>query len=189
MSKIVIISASVRNERKSDRAAQFIFNTLVEEGKHEVEIVDLLVLNFPIFHERLKFLKEPPKNLIEFSHTIQNADGVIIVSPEYNGSIPSSLKNAMDVLTSEWVMKPIGLCGVSGGAFGGSQMLSHLSFAFWKMGAWVAPASFQVPTVQNALDENGTPNDRENMIKRVNILLKKLEWCMEAKNRMKDYES
>jgi NAD(P)H-dependent FMN reductase len=60
---------------------------------------------------------------------IESADGVIIISPEYNGGYPAALKNVIDLLTTEWTKKPIGIVPVSSGSFGGMQVLQQLQYS------------------------------------------------------------
>ena len=99
---IAIISASVRLERKSHRIALF-FKKYIEEKKlSTVEILDLNEYKFPIFEERLRFMKDPPPPVLQFAEKVKNANGIIIVTPEYNGGYPASLKNAIDLLYPEW---------------------------------------------------------------------------------------
>lgn len=184
MGKIVIISSSIRTGRKSDRVSKFVVDFVNESGKYEAELHDLNQYQFPLFEERLKFQDNPLPSLVKLSEAILSADGVIIVSPEYNASYPAALKNVIDVFTNEWRMKPVGLCAVSGGQFGGAQLLQALNFALWKIGAWVVPASFQVPFVDKAILENGTVVDTEGMKKRLSLLTDKLFWCIEAGKRM-----
>ncbi len=184
MKKITIVSSSIRTGRKSNRVATYLEQKLRERG-FEVSVADLRDYNFPLFEERLKFLTAPPQNLRDYADQIKNAEGIIIVTPEYNGGIPPSLKNAIDVLNAEWQGKPVGLVAVSGGNFGGSQVLTSLLFTLWKMGTWVVPASFQVANVERSFDESGTPSDEEGTGKRADAFLEKFSWHVEACNKMK----
>src|SRR5690349_14687126 len=101
MSKIVILSSSVRTGRKSHRVAIY-FSNYLKERDIEHEIIDLLEYNFPVFDERLKFQEEPSAAAREFAGRIRSAAGIIIVTPEYNGGIPAALKNVVDLLYDEW---------------------------------------------------------------------------------------
>ncbi len=184
MKNITIISASIRTGRKSHRVAGW-FQKLLSEKGYKVLMADLKDYNFPLFHERLKFLENPAENLLDYAGKIKSADGILIVTPEYNGGIPPSLKNAIDVLNTEWHGKPVALVAVSGGNFGGSQVLTSLLFTLWKMGTWVVPASFQVPNVDKSFDESGTPADEEGTGKRADAFLEKFFWHIEANSRMK----
>ena len=182
--KIVIISASVRTGRMSHRAALFFKNFIEKENMASAEILDLQQYQFPIFDERLKFQKNPLPEAVEFSQKIRSADGVIIVTPEYNGAYPASLKNVIDLLNEEWKKKPVSISMVSSGAFGGSQVITSLQFALWKIQAWTVPVVFPVPKIGEAFDEQGAPIDKESMEKRARSFINELLWYIEAKKRM-----
>jgi NAD(P)H-dependent FMN reductase len=184
MAHIAIISTSVREGRKSDRVALFFKKYIEENDLATVEILDLKEYNFPIFEERLKNQKNPSEKAIEFSQKIKSADGVLIVTPEYNGGYPASIKNVVDLLVSEWSRKPVAISTVSDGIFGGSQVITSLQFLLWKIGAWTVPAMFPVPKVQEAFDEEGNPTDKPGTDKRASRFIKELLWCIEAKKRM-----
>ncbi|HET6991770.1 MAG TPA: NAD(P)H-dependent oxidoreductase, partial [Bacteroidia bacterium] len=126
--KIVIIAASVRTGRKSDRVALFFRNYIETNNLASTEILDLQQYQFPVFDERLKFQKNPLPQTIEFAEKIKSADGVIIVTPEYNGGYPAALKNVIDLLNDEWRKKPIAISTVSAGGFAGMQVITSLQF-------------------------------------------------------------
>jgi NAD(P)H-dependent FMN reductase len=149
-----------------------------------VEMLDLFEYRFPLFSERLQYLQDPPGNVLQFARKIVAADGVIVVTPEYNGGYPAALKNAVDLLYPEWKRKPVGIATVSAGSFGGSQVGTSLSFTFLKIGALVTPAVYRVPTVQKAYDEQGVPADKEATARRAKTFLDEFFWLVEAKKRM-----
>lgn len=182
--KIVIISASIRKGRNSHRVALYFQNYIKEHHLGEATMLDLHEYQFPVFEERLKYLENPSAKTIEFSENIKQADAVIIVTPEYNGGYPASLKNVIDLLTSEWKRKPIAIATVSAGAFGGSQVITSLMFSLWKIGAWVAPVMFPVPNVEKAYTETGEATDKETTDKRAKTFLDELLWCAGAKQKM-----
>lgn len=183
--KIAIISSSVRTGRNSHRVALYFKKFIEENTTASTEILDLMEYQFPIFEERLKYQTNPLPKTIEFAEKIKAADAVIIVTPEYNGGIPSSLKNVIDLLYVEWVKKPIAISTVSAGPFAGSQVLISLQFTLWKIGAWTVPAMFPVPTIAQSFDEKGNPNDKENTDKRAKTFVNEILWCIEASQKMK----
>lgn len=186
MFKIVVLSSSVRIGRKSDRVASFFMNYIKANNVAAAELVDLQEINFPIFHERLKFLPDPPQSLIEFSEKIKSADGIVLVTPEYNGGYPASLKNAIDVLGPDiWGRKPIAISTVSAGAFGGMNVITSIQFSLWKLGACTVPSLFPVPNVDKTFDEDGNPPDKEGTEKRAARFIDELIYYMEATARMK----
>ena len=182
--KITIISASVRVGRNSHRVALFFKNYIETNNLATVDLLDLNEYKFPIFEERLRNIRNPSAQMLMFADKISNADGVIIVTPEYNGGYPASLKNAIDLLYAEWKRKPIALATVSNGQFGGAQVTTSLVFSLWKIGVWMVPAMYPVPKVQSQYDENGTPVDKEAIEKRAKLFIDELFWCMEANTRM-----
>lgn len=184
MPQIAIISSSVRTGRASHRVALYFKNYLETNKLATVDILDLNEYQFPVFNERLKFQKDPSKEMLDFAGKIKQADGVIMVTPEYNGGYPASLKNVVDLLYDEWYRKPIAISTVSAGAFGGTQVITSLQFTLWKIGAWTVPAMFPVPKVQDAFDENGGPADQPATDKRAARFINELLWCVEAKNKM-----
>ena len=166
MKNIAIISASVRTGRLSHRVALYFKRYLEDNNLASAEIVDLKEYNFPVFDERLRLQKEPSPAALKFAGKIKNADGIIIVTPEYNGGYPASLKNVVDLLYEEWHHKPVAISTVSDGIFGGSQVITSLQFTLWKMGVRTVTAMFPVPRVKDAFDENGIPSDENSTGKR-----------------------
>jgi len=149
-----------------------------------VELLDLKEYNFPLFEERLRFFDQPSALMLAFAEKVKNADGVIIVTPEYNGGYPSSLKNVIDLLYDEWKRKPVAISTNSSGPFGGAQVITSLQFSLWKIGAWTVPAMFPVPKVHEAFDGNGVPSDEVAMDKRATVFINELLWCIQASNKM-----
>ncbi len=107
MPHISILSSSVRNDRKSHRVALYFQNYLRENKLATTEILDLKEYNFPIFQDTLKTMQHPSEGVLDFAKKIKAADGILIVTPEYNGGYPASLKNAIDLLYEEWKHKPV----------------------------------------------------------------------------------
>jgi NAD(P)H-dependent FMN reductase len=184
MKNISILSASVRNGRNSHRVALYFKHYLEENKLANVSIIDLKEYNFPIFEERLQFISDPSETTLSFANEVIKADGIILVTPEYNGGYPASLKNAIDLLYAEWKRKPIGIASVSAGAFAGAQVLTSLQFSLWKIGALTIPALFQVGTVEKTFDENGIPSDVTATDKRAAAFINELMHWVDAKHKM-----
>jgi NAD(P)H-dependent FMN reductase len=180
MHHISIISSSIRPDRNSHRVALYFQNYLTENKLATTEIIDLKAYNFPIFDSPLKFQKSPSAKTLEFTQKIKASDGIIIVTPEYNGGYPASLKNVIDLLFEDWRHKPIAISTVSSGDFGGSQCLTSLQFTLFKMMAWTIPAVFPVPKVAENYDETGKPTDKAKTDKLAAAFVKELLWCVRA---------
>lgn len=180
---IAIISASVRVGRKSHRVALYFQNFLQREYNATSDILDLSVYQFPLFTERLKYLPSPSPDVLDFADKIKRSDGVIIVTPEYNGGYPASIKNVIDLLYDEWHHKPIAITTVSDGSFGGTQVITSLLFTLWKIRAWVIPAMFPVPNVESSFSKEGEPQ-KTSSDDRARLFINELFWCVRAKTHM-----
>jgi NAD(P)H-dependent FMN reductase len=176
MKKISIISASIRNGRQSSNVALYFQKFIAENKLAEVVLLDLKELNFPLFEERLMNTAEPLPSLVNYANSIATSDAVIIVSPEYNGSLPASLKNAIDVLNSQWQRKAVGIVGVSNGSFGGVNMIPTLQTILLRLKAVPSSITFPVPMVQNNFDASGNATDKEITDKRATIFINELLW-------------
>jgi NAD(P)H-dependent FMN reductase len=184
MPHILLLSSSIRDGRMSQRVTAHLERHINGTARHSVEVLDLSTLALPLFHERLKFMKDPPAVAVQVSGSVCRADGLILVAPEYNGSFPASLKNVIDLLNEEWKRKPVALVPVSSGAFGGTQLVMQLQFVLWKLRAWVVPGAMHVPQVKDQFGEDGTATDAAAWAKRCDALLAELEWAIEARARM-----
>lgn len=183
MPHVAIISSSVRAGRNSHRVALYFQYFLTSRNLATAEILDLNVYQFPVFTERLQYQPNPSPDVLDFAERIKNADGVIIVTPEYNGGYPASIKNVIDLLYAEWRRKPIAISTVSDGSFGGTQVITSLLFTLWKIRSWVIPAQFPVPYVASAFTEEGHPT-KPSTDERAAIFIDELMWCIRAKTHM-----
>jgi NAD(P)H-dependent FMN reductase len=178
MCHISIISSSIRTGRKSHNVALYLQKYVKENKLATAEILDLKIYNFPVFEERLQFLPNPTAAELEFSDKIKKSDGIIIVTPEYNGGFPASLKNAIDLLYSEWEHKPIAISTVSSGEFGGSQVLIFLQFILWKIKAFTIPATFPIAKVVEEFDDLGNAIHKVETDKLTSVFIKELLWSI-----------
>ncbi len=96
------------------------------------------ISQIPVFNQ--DFEKTPPQPVIEFKAKIRSSDAILIVTPEYNYSIPGVLKNAIDWASrpygdSAWEGKPVALMSASTGMLGAARAQYHLrqSFVFLNM--------------------------------------------------------
>jgi NAD(P)H-dependent FMN reductase len=152
---ITVISSSIRPSRLSHRVALSLLRTLAAKG-HSAACIDLREENFPLFDGRLDELTAKPASLLRCSETLQSADGIIIVTPEYNGAIPASLKNLLDVLGKpELGGKPIGIATASTGPMGGVRAAYQLQQTILALYAYPQPQMLLAAEVHKNLDEQG----------------------------------
>ncbi len=183
MYHISIISSSIRTGRKSHNVALYFQKYLSDNYSANVEILDLKSYNFPLFEAPLKYQKSPTLDVLEFKNKIIASDGVLIVSPEYNGSIPASLKNVIDLLYEEWHRKPVAFSTVSSGDFGGLQALTHLQFIFWKIRAWTFTANFPVSEVQDKFNDYGVPTNKKESDNFAKLFIDEFFECIKSSKK------
>ena len=94
---------------------------------------------FPLYNDDVRVDPGPPADVEAFAAAIRAADGIIIVSPEYNWSIPGPLKNAIDWVSKlkdqPFKDKPVVLQSCSTGQMGGGRMQYHLRMALTSIDA------------------------------------------------------
>lgn len=183
---LVVVYGSVRSERRGIRAARFIVNECRMRG-HEVTLIDPLEYPLPLLD---KMYKEYPKGqapemLERLAALIVPAEGVVVVSGEYNHSIPPALSNLLDHFLEEWFWKPSAIVCYSAGPFGGVRAAMQLRMMLGELGTVSIPSLFPVPMVQEAFAEDGTPTD-PNIRPRVKKFLDELEWYAEALRTHRD---
>ena len=115
-----IIIGTPRQGRLTEPAANFVFDEVSNRSDIETELID--IRKIPI---RMDDSGEELKDS-EFCATVERADGLIIVAPEYNHSFPGLLKHVLDTNLEEYIHKAVGVCGVSAGPFGGARMIQSL---------------------------------------------------------------
>ncbi len=93
--------------------------------------------------------------LKKWSDVINQASAFIIISPEYNGAYPASLKNALDSLYKEWNNKPVGIVGYSGSISGGTSMIEQLKKVLQVLEMIPVATSVKIPQSWKAFDQEG----------------------------------
>ncbi len=157
---IPIVLGSTRIGRQSCKVARFISSMMMGDPRFNTELLDLSDYNFPIMDQRLSEMKIVPPGLQSFSDKMERADGLLIVSPEYKGGVPGVLKNALDYLKPGiFRRKPVGICTVSSGGFGGLNCLMQLRLTILALGGFPIPDVLPVSRVQELFDEDGQPRD------------------------------
>jgi NAD(P)H-dependent FMN reductase len=180
---IPVLLGTRRHGRRSERVARLVHEALAVRDGVETELIDLAVVDLPILRERPDETDSPPPGFPPFRARVAEADGLLIVTPEYKGGYPGALKNALDHLEAGvFRRKPIGIVTVSSGSFGGLSCLAQLRLVCLAMGGLPIPVSFPVASVDAALDEAGQPLD-PRLEARLGTFLDELIWYTRALSR------
>ncbi len=177
---VAVIYGSVRQNRKGIKAARFITNKCNERG-FDTTLVDPLEYELPLLDKMYKEYEkgEVPPVLQKLAKIITEADGYIIVSAEYNHSIPPALSNLLDHFLEEYFYKPSAILCYSAGSFGGVRAAMQLRAMLAELGMSSIPTMLPVPKIGAAFEEDGTPKD-EAYQQRADRFLSEFEWYAEA---------
>ena len=178
MATIAVFVGSVRRDRKGIRVARWIEKKLLER-KHKVYFIDPMDIDLPLLDRMYKEMDNPSQKLVELRNKIKDAEGYIAVTPEYNRSTSSALKNTLDYFLEEYYFKSSAIVSYSPGMFGGVNAAQQLRLIFAELGAPSIPSSFAIPGVHKVFDENGNLID-EAYIKRIGKFLDEFEWYINA---------
>ena len=178
--RIPVLLGSSRIGRQSPRVAHCVVGKLRARGSIRTELLDLAQYRFPVMEQRLHEMEQPPAGLREFSEKLSQADAILIVAPEYKNGYPGVLKNALDYLDPGiFNHKPIAICTVSSGGFGGMNCLAQLRLVCLALGGTPIPATCAVSKVQEAFDVEGRLQD-SRLENRIDSLIQELLWYAEA---------
>ncbi len=177
---LLVIYGSVRHHRQGIKAARFIVRECEGRG-HRTTLIDPVEEQLPLLDRMYKEFEpgQAPGTLARLAEQIKKADAFIIVSGEYNHSIPPALANLLDHFLEEYFWRPSAIVCYSAGAFGGVRAAMQLRAMLGELGMPSIPSIFPIPKVQDAFDEEGHPQD-DAYHRRVARFLDELEWYARA---------
>lgn len=138
-SEFLVIEGTVRKGRKSIQAARHVVETFEQKG-YNAELFDIAEKDIPLLEKRRYKDGDHPEDVEEFGRKVEGADGLVIVTPEYNHTIPGALKNLLDYLYPEYDDKPFSYITVSAGGFGGVHALEDLESLTVTLGGIPGPS-------------------------------------------------
>ena len=166
---IPLILGTPRKGRASENVARFVFGELAKRGGVETELIDVRDLRLSAEDEG-EAIKEAG-----FSSKMSRADGLVIVTPEYNHGYPGLLKHALDTNLKEYIHKAVGLCGVSAGGFGGTRVVENLLPVLRELGLVTIFWDGNFSAAHKLFDASGKILD-DSYASRVDKFLKELIW-------------
>ena len=125
MAKIALLVGSVRRDRQGIKVARWM-NEKLKNRNHMVFFIDPLELNLPLLDRMYKEMTDPSEKMKSLRNKINDAEGYLAVTPEYNHSTSSAMKNTLDYFLEEYYFKPSVIVSYSPGIFGGIMLHSSL---------------------------------------------------------------
>ncbi|WP_439566416.1 NADPH-dependent FMN reductase [Gloeocapsopsis crepidinum] len=152
MVKIVGIGGSLRHDSYSQLALSLAARRIEALGT-EVEVLDLRQMKLPFCDGGDDYLDYP--DVAKLQNTVKHANGLILATPEYHGSVSGVLKNALDLMSFEQLdSKVVGLISVLGGQ-SNSNALNDLRVIMRWVHAWVIPEQIAVGQAWKAFSSDG----------------------------------
>jgi chromate reductase, NAD(P)H dehydrogenase (quinone) len=125
----------------------------------DVDLLDFAAVAMPLYDGDLEATSGLPEGALALRRRVAAARAVILASPEYNASIPGTVKNAIDWTSrppdQPWRGKVVLLLSATGGMGGGARVLPELRKVLSALGAIVVPSQVGVPKAGEAFDEHG----------------------------------
>jgi NAD(P)H-dependent FMN reductase len=187
MTKLLVIVGSTRPTRAADLVVPWVTShTRAHEG-FDTEVADLRDWPLPVFAEHpgtLGDISDPTYSepiVRAWNQKVKQADAFIVITPEYNHSIPAVLKNAIDTvwLSFGFRNKPVAAIGYSSSIGAGIRAIEHLAHVFIEAEAVPMRNTVVIPFVRTAFGDDGKPVNPEMDI-RLQVMLDDLAWWSSA---------
>jgi NAD(P)H-dependent FMN reductase len=170
---VPVVLGTPRKGRMSEYAARLVWSEVEKRPGVETELVDVAALPIPV-DDAGEGAKDP-----ELAETMNRADALVIVAPEYNHGYPGLLKHVLDTNLPEYIHKAAGIVGVSAGVFGGARMIQNLVPVLRELGLVTIFWDVNFTSVHSRFDEDGTLLD-ETFLPRIEKFLDELLWMAET---------
>lgn len=155
----------------SQAAASYLLERAQAFG-FKTELIDVKDYPFAATEQEIPGLKE-------LGQKLASADGFLIVTPEYNHGYPGELKQLLDAFYQEYNRKPVGLCGVSSGQFGGARAVEQLRLVAIELQMVPMRNAVYIAKDKEAFSAEGVPAD-SSLEKRAHALFEELSWYAAA---------
>lgn len=172
---IPLLLGTNRRERESESVAKWVFAKMQQRPEIESRLFDVREFDLP----RDGYGTEIGHLFPEWRDSIIRADGLVIVTPEYNHGYPGPLKGVLDLLLKEYIHKTVAFVGVSAGPWGGTRVIEASVTMVRELGLAVTFTDLNFPSVKTKFDENGKLLD-DAYERRVEGFLDELVWMSRA---------
>ena len=168
---IPILLGTPRKNRESEHVARWVYSKMLERDEIETRLFDVRDFQIPTDH----YGQEIKDRFPEWRDAIIRADGLVIVTPEYNHGYPGALKSVLDLLLREYIHKAVAFVGVSAGPWGGTRVIEACVPMVRELGLAVTFSDLNFPGVASKFNESGQLLD-DAYEKRVKDFLDELVW-------------
>src|SRR5262245_38269052 len=153
----------------SNHVAHLVTQEIGEQPQIDTDLIDIAKLSLPT-NDAGEAIKDH-----SFSSQMDRADGLVIVSPEYNHGYSGLLKHVLDSCLKEYVHKAVGIVGVSAGPFGGTRGIQDLLPVTRELGLVCIFWDVNFGNVYKVFDSNGDLLDKA-YLRRIDSFIQELVW-------------
>lgn len=146
-----VLLGTNRKLRNSVHVARWLVSAMEKRPEIQTRLFD--VSEFALPHD--DYGQEIKDQFPDWRDAIIQADGLVIVAPEYNHGYPGSLKAVLDLLLKEYIHKAVAFVGVSAGPWGGTRVIESMVPMVRELGLAVTFTDLNFPKVQNTFDGEG----------------------------------
>ena len=146
-----VLLGTNRKLRKSAHVAQWLVSEMEKRPEIETRLFDVAQFALP----QDDYGQEIKDRFPEWRDAIVRADGLVIVTPEYNHGYPGALKSVLDLLLREYVHKAVAFVGVSAGPWGGTRVIEAMVPMVRELGLAVCFSDLNFPKVEKLFDADG----------------------------------
>ncbi|WP_203337221.1 NADPH-dependent FMN reductase [Nocardioides limicola] len=168
--RILIVTASTRPHRLGPAVADWFSGLAETRGGLNVWLADLADADLPAV-----LGGRPTQGLTRLQRQLDEADGIVVVTPEYNHSFPASLKQAIDLTGAHWRTKPVGFVSY-GGRSGGIRATEQLRQVLPELHATSIRENVSIPQVWELVDTDGALVSNKALDEAAHRLLDQLSW-------------
>jgi NAD(P)H-dependent FMN reductase len=186
MLELKVIVGSTRPGRAAGRVLRWLSDRAGRDRRFSVDVLDLRDWNLPMFAESQATVGDPQDPMYsnpsvrQWNDIISTGDAYLVLTPDYNHSIPGVLKNALDTVFISHALrnKPVGVVAYSAGSVGGARAVEHLALIAVEAELVPLRNAVLIPTVYDAFDAAGELTD-PRLDTCLAILLDDLVWWAE----------
>lgn len=165
MTKLMMFAASLRsdsvNKKLISKTAQ-----LAKKSSIDVDVAEFSEFSAPLYNQDDQETHGIPDSVKAFIDRMNKSDGLVIASPEYNYSIPGTLKNLIDWVSRDkpmpWKGQHVLLLSASPALVGGNRGQWATRIPLEGCGAFVFPQMYSLPNAYEAFNDSGDFNDSKN---------------------------
>ena len=178
---IQIIVASTRDGRRGERVAAWFDGVARAREDMRIELLDLLAWDLPWYRDAVV----PPRGqyreeaTLRWAAKVAEADGYVLVTPEYNHGYPAPLKNALDHLYAEWNHKPVTFV-TYGGSAGGVRAAEQLVQVAVELKMAPLRPQVHIPMAARIFGRDASGEVEPRHVDAANVALRELAWWARA---------